>query len=189
MPNLNQLWTRCGALVFFAALLPTMPGLAQVGRPAPTLVVPQSDGTTFDLKALRGKVVIVDFWATWCKPCREEIPVLSAFFKKYRDQGLEMIGVSIDGKREARDVPKIMSNAGYSWALMSRASRSGFDMPDELPDTFVIDDDGIVRAIFQGGKPPLTDEALGKIVIPLLPENLPTNSSTPSTVAAPAAGQ
>jgi len=64
MPNLNQLRTRCGALVFFAALLPTMPVLAQVGRPAPALVIPQSDGTTLDLKALRGKVAIIDFWAT-----------------------------------------------------------------------------------------------------------------------------
>ena len=115
--------------------------------------------------------------------------MLTDFFKKYHGQGLEMIGVSIDGNREARDVPKIMSDAGYPWALLSRASRNGFDIPDKLPDIFVIDPDGIVRAIFQGGKPPLTDEALDKIMIPLLPDKLPTTSPTLSTVAASATGQ
>ena len=68
---------------------------------APALVATALDGQTFDLAKLRGKVVLVNFWATWCAPCRKEMPTLDAFYRRYRAQGFEMIGVSVDFARDA----------------------------------------------------------------------------------------
>ena len=59
------------------------------------------DGTTIDLAKLRGKVVLVDFWATWCPPCREEVPNVVATYKKYHDQGFEVLGISLDQDKDA----------------------------------------------------------------------------------------
>ncbi|MGD0946445.1 MAG: redoxin family protein [Candidatus Binatia bacterium] len=64
---------------------------AEAGQPAPALVVQQLDGQAFDLGTLRGKVVIVNFWATWSPPCRTEMPILDAFYQQYHARGLEMI--------------------------------------------------------------------------------------------------
>ena len=65
-------------------------------RPAPDFSLPQLDGQTLQLSSYRGKVVVLDFWATWCDPCREETPYLVELQKKYGDRGLQIIGISMD---------------------------------------------------------------------------------------------
>ncbi|TLY80884.1 MAG: TlpA family protein disulfide reductase [Gammaproteobacteria bacterium] len=89
---------RLGAAAMVLAAAPLMAAgrAPEVGDPAPALLVPELDGHGFDLSALRGKVVIVNFWATWCAPCRAEMPVLDAFYRRYHAQGLELLGLSID---------------------------------------------------------------------------------------------
>ena len=83
------------------ALVPLI-SFAQVDQSKPLkLKYTALDGSTVDLSKLRGKVVLVDFWATWCPPCREEVPKVVAAYKKYHDKGFEIVGVSLDQDKDA----------------------------------------------------------------------------------------
>jgi peroxiredoxin len=146
-----------------------------VGKPAPGLVVPEVDGRTFDLSTLRGKVVIVNFWATWCAPCREEIPILEAFYRSHHGQGLEVIGLSMDRSREHEAVKKLMQSVSYPVALASDAKVNGFGAARALPVTYVVDETGTVRARLTPDTP-LTEERLEDVVLPLLS----TQDTTPA---------
>jgi thiol-disulfide isomerase/thioredoxin len=137
-----------GAVTFLAlAWLPASAG-PPVGQPAPALAGPELDGRTFDLGALRGKTVLVNFWATWCAPCRQEMPVLNAFYQRYHTGGLEMIGISADRPRDRDDVAKVMQVFLYPAAMLRDLTANGFGPPSALPITYAIDSQGVVRAIF-----------------------------------------
>jgi thiol-disulfide isomerase/thioredoxin len=71
------------------------------------------DGTAVDLAKLRGKVVLLDFWATWCPPCRDEVPDVVAAYNKYHDQGFEVVGVSLDQDQNA--LLQFTANNGMTW--------------------------------------------------------------------------
>jgi thiol-disulfide isomerase/thioredoxin len=83
------------------------------GEAAPPLVLTTIDGGTFDLGTLHGKVVLVNYWATWCAPCRKEMPKLDALYRKYHSQGLEMVGISIDFDRDLAKARKVASSVSY----------------------------------------------------------------------------
>ena len=144
---------------------------ATVGNPAPALVVPELDGQAFDLSAQRGKVVVVNFWATWCPPCREEMPALDAFYRRYHGQGLEMIGLSADRPHDRSDVLKVMQSFSYPAAMLDDAKVNDFGSPDVLPVTFVIDRGGVIRAKLTSDRTPVSEKSLTDAVVPLLPQN------------------
>ena len=81
-------------VIAFLALLHTLPGWAQ-GK-APNFSLKTFDGKKIELAKLKGKVVLVNFWATWCGPCRREIPDFLEAYAKYREKGFEIIGISLD---------------------------------------------------------------------------------------------
>ncbi len=143
---------------------------ATVGGAAPALVVPELDGRTFDLSALRGKVVVLNFWASWCPPCRYEMPALDAFYRRYHGQGLEMIGLSVDGPHDRSEVLKVMRSFSYPAAMLYDAKVNDFSPPDVMPVTFVVDRSGIVRANLTPGQSAVTEKDLADIVLPLLAE-------------------
>jgi cytochrome c biogenesis protein CcmG/thiol:disulfide interchange protein DsbE len=137
-----------------------------VGRVAPALVVPELDGQVFDLAAERGKVVIVNFWATWCSPCRAEMPLLDSFYKRYRSQGLVLIGLSVDDRHDSKGVGGVMQKFTYPAALAINARVDGFGAPLAVPMTWIIDSQGVVRARLLSA---LTEQTLSEAVLPLLP--------------------
>ena len=143
--------------------------VAEVGQPAPALVVQELDGQTFDLSALRGKVVVINFWATWCQPCRQEMPALDAFYRQYHGQGLEMIGLSADRPHERSGVSKVMQSFSYPAAMLDDVKADDFGDPSELPVTFIIDGNGVVRAKFTPDQTLATEKSLSAAVLPLLP--------------------
>jgi len=170
------------AVALLGTLLTIVPApfaAMEVGQPAPALVVQELDGQTFDLGALRGKVVIVSFWATWCPPCRKEMPVLNAFYRRYHSQGLEMIGLSADRPHDRSDVIKVMQSFSYPAAMLDDAKVNDFDTPSELPQTIVIDGHGIVRAELSPDQTAVTEESLSGAVVPLLPQAAETPNIKP----------
>jgi cytochrome c biogenesis protein CcmG/thiol:disulfide interchange protein DsbE len=148
-----------------------------VGNAAPALVMPELDGKTFDLSALRGKVVIVNFWATWCPPCRKEMPALDAFYRRYHGDGLEMIGASADRPHDRSDVIKVMQSLSYPVGMMDDATVNDFGSPDALPMTVIVDSKGVVRAKFTPDQTPVTEKSLADAVLPLLPQNSATHAT------------
>jgi thiol-disulfide isomerase/thioredoxin len=158
--------SRVTALLLFlaAAGLPVAQAAPQIDAAAPALVLSDLAGQTFDLGKLRGKVVLVNYWATWCAPCRKEMPILDSFYRKHHAEGLEMIGISADRPQDFGKMRKISGALGYPTSTIAQISDNGFGPPEGFPLTYVIDRDGIVRDKFIDVREPL----LREIVLPLL---------------------
>jgi cytochrome c biogenesis protein CcmG, thiol:disulfide interchange protein DsbE len=135
-----------------------------IGQPAPPLTATALDGQTLDLSELRGKVVLVNFWATWCAPCRKEMPTLDAFYRRYHGQGLELIGISVDFARDAAKMRKAAGTVTYPTVMASDIPVNGFGPPDGVPITYVIDSAGVIRDKFIA----VPSKLLHDVVVPLL---------------------
>ena len=167
-------WLACTLLLVAAPALPVAPAAAAapptVGQPAPQLVVAQLDGHEFDLAKLRGKVVLVNVWATWCSPCRIEMPTLNALYRRYHSRGLDLLGLSIDEAPDTAQVRQVMQQFSYPAALANAARVNDFGQPIAVPITYVIDAKGVIRAQLQAEGPSgVSRQALEQAVLPLLP--------------------
>lgn len=157
------------AAAVMAAPRPALGSPPAVGHPAPPLVVTELDGHDFDLAKLQGKVVLVNFWATWCSPCRSEMPTLDTFYRRYHSRGLDLLGLSIDEAPDAGSVRQVMRQFRYPGALASAAREDGFGQPTAVPVTYVIDEHGVIRAQLQAEGPTgVSRQALEQAVLPLL---------------------
>lgn len=122
-----------------------------IGQPAPAFALKNLDGKTVSSSEFKGKVIILNFWATWCPPCRVEIPSFILLQKKYEEKGFTFIGVSLD-----EDGPRIVKNfvksAGmnYPQLMASYEVVMNYGNFEAIPTTFVIDRKGIVRNVLQG---------------------------------------
>ncbi len=135
-------------------------------KPAPSLVVTALDGRIFDLSKMRGKVVLVNYWATWCGPCKKEMPRLSIFYQRHHSNGLEMIGISADRPKDFEKMRTMSRSVAYPTALANQISDDGFGPPEGFPVTYVIDVNGVVRDKFVD----VQDQLLRDVVLPLLPK-------------------
>ena len=124
-----------------------------VGNPAPDFTLQTLDGQTVTLSALRGQPVIVNFWASWCIPCREEFPLLVSAYQQYSEQGLQIVGViHDDGPQTATDFAR---QYGATWPLVLDPNEVGWNAfhGSLVPVSYYIDRDGIVRAVSYGAPP------------------------------------
>ena len=143
---------------------------ARFGQPAPEVVMPELDGQVFDLAQARGKVVILSLWATWCAPCRAEMPILDQAYKAHGAEGLEVVGMSADRLKSRSDVVRVMADFHYPSGMALEARTNGFGVPRALPQTFVIDRKGVVRGVFGVLGDPVDPARLEAAVRPLLAE-------------------
>jgi cytochrome c biogenesis protein CcmG, thiol:disulfide interchange protein DsbE len=108
-------------------------------------------GSHFKLSALRGKVVLVDFWASWCEPCKKELPMLGRLAPKLRDKGIEIVAVNIDDDVTKAD--SFLHEKGISSLTVVRDEDKklvGAYEPEKMPTSFVVDKAGVVRAVNAG---------------------------------------
>jgi cytochrome c biogenesis protein CcmG, thiol:disulfide interchange protein DsbE len=120
------------------------------GAKAPEIGLTDLSGKPVTMASLAGKVVVVDFWATWCAPCKEELPVLNKLYKKYGPSGLVVIGVSVDEKVD--NVRAFLKKLPLDFPIVHDAAHavSGRYKPSKMPSSYIIDRKGIVRHVHGG---------------------------------------
>ena len=138
--------------IVLAVVLVTTPIISagQSGK-APALELKDLRGRNLRLSDYKGKVVLLNFWATWCPPCRAEMPDLIRMQREYRGRGLQVIGVTYP-PQEIREVRRFIRKLGvnYPIALGTKETKTLFDETETLPLTVVIDRRGEVRELIQG---------------------------------------
>ncbi|MFI4890916.1 MAG: peroxiredoxin family protein [Steroidobacterales bacterium] len=159
-----------GLLAFDGLMAP--PGRAaalRVGAPAPPATLETLDGARISTTDLLGRVVILTFWATWCGPCRQELPLLSSYAKQYSARGLTILGFSIDQPEDLPKVRKMAQAFEFPVGLLPDARLPGYGRIWHIPANFTIDRQGVLRDNGWDDKEATwTAERLERIVIPLL---------------------
>lgn len=139
----------------------------EVDQPAPELTLSDLDGNQVSLSDFKGQVVLLNNWATWCPPCRQEMPEFNAYYKKYQDQGFQVLAVEA-GQPEDQ-VREFVEEQGLEFIiLLDPENQSLITFQNStLPNSFVIDRRGHLRLAWLGA---INEPTLEKYVTPLLEE-------------------
>ncbi len=118
-----------------------------VGKSAPDFELPDLEETTVRLSDYRGKVVFLNFWATWCQPCREEMPSMEVLYKQFKRDGLVVLAVSIDRVTTAQEIPPFVKSMNLTFPVLV----DSWGQTDKryklmgVPETYIIDQQGVLR--------------------------------------------
>ena len=140
----------------------------ETGKPVPSFSIKTLDGKIITPATSKGRVLVINLWATWSEPCRKEMPAIDAFYKKNHAQGVDVVAVSLD---ESSGIAKVKQFAGafaFPAAMLAEADLQSFGRIWRVPVTFVIDQNGIVRHNGWKGDPLVDEAILDKTVAPLL---------------------
>lgn len=144
----------------------TVGGHPLYGQPAPEIDLVTLDDERLTLSELRGRPVLVNFWATWCGPCREEFPLMVEAYAAHADEGLEILGIShddtVDGAR------RFAADNGATWPLLQDPDDVAWNdyLGAGMPTSFFIDAEGVVQAFSLGG---FTQDGLARQLETILP--------------------
>lgn len=176
MPDLSsrRSFLRHTAALLAAAAAPPLVAPAHandlvVGQAAPALALRTLDGHVIDTRELHGQVVIATFWATWCQPCRAELPLLSSYAERHAGDGLQVLGFSLDAPDDLAAVKKAAQALSFPVGLLGSPWVRGYGRIWRIPVNFVIDRNG--RLAYDGWKdeaPGWTEASLRQVVTPLL---------------------
>jgi peroxiredoxin len=154
------------ALALLAASAPAV-AATKPGEKVPPFTLTTYNGETVTLDQLHGKVVILNYWATWCGPCRVELPELDAYMRRHKDAGLAIYAVEISGVPKGK-LTRLADVVAFP--MVQRVKGRGYGRLNGVPTNYVIDRSGIVRHAQAGA---FNRAALEKIVTPLLTEPVP----------------
>jgi len=126
--------------------------IPRVGNPAVEYPAATLGGDTVTLASLKGDVVLLNLWATWCVPCRQETPYLEQIYQEQKDRGFQVVGISMDTGDAADDVARFVEAYGVTYTILHDPQMRGLDLYQApgLPATFMIDRDGILRWVRYG---------------------------------------
>jgi peroxiredoxin len=150
--NLDTLKVKAGGIAFLVLLCLLVPlaSSATIGDAAPDFSLPTLTGEKVTLGAFKGKAVLLNFWASWCTPCREELPELQKMYQKYHKQGFEVIGINIDKKQA--NAEKFVQRFALSFPVVLDPDSSTISKYEgrAMPTSYLIDRQGMIRQVFFG---------------------------------------
>jgi cytochrome c biogenesis protein CcmG, thiol:disulfide interchange protein DsbE len=159
-------------VVYFSIFLGSLLGLPALaleeGQTAPSLTAKTMTGQNFDLAKEKGHVTIIHFWASWCSICRIEMPLLESYYQQHKQEGLQLLAISMDDSDEDDLVRQLMTPFSFPAAYQRNASFKGYGRIWHTPMTFVIDKQGILRRDGSEGNPQIDQTILDKTVTPWL---------------------
>ncbi len=148
-------------LVIFTAS--TLAASSLEGQVAPDFVLRSATGENLRLSEYRGDVVLINFWATWCGPCRQEMPLLDDLYGRYQRVGFNLLGVNID--EDSRRAMQMVQELGVNFPVLFDENKevSKLYEVEAMPVTILIDREGIVRHVHHGYKPGYEEKYLTEI--------------------------
>ncbi len=151
------------ALVFSVFAASSLASSGLEGQPAPDFSLKSSTGENLRLSEYRGDVVMINFWATWCGPCRQEMPLLDELYSRYQRVGFNLLGVNIDD--DSRRAMRMIEELGVNFPVLFDARKEVSELyeVDAMPATVIVDREGTVRYIHHGYKPGYEDKYLDQI--------------------------
>jgi cytochrome c biogenesis protein CcmG, thiol:disulfide interchange protein DsbE len=162
---------RTAALLALALALTSFDSMAGdaliVGKPAPNFHVTTYDGTQLTLADFKGQVLLVNFWATWCGPCKSELPMLDAYYRAQKNTGLRMIAITTEDSLPSSQLQKL---AAVMTIPMVRRFKGEYAWVKALPTNYIVDRAGVLRYAKAGA---LSLEDLNELLVPLLQEPAP----------------
>jgi len=151
------------ALVFSVFAASSLASSGMEGQLAPDFALKSSTGENLRLSEFRGDVVMINFWATWCGPCRQEMPLLDELYSRYERVGFSLLGVNIDD--DSRRAMDMIEELGVNFPVLfdARKEVSKLYEVEAMPVTVIVDRTGTVRYIHHGYKPGYEDKYLDQI--------------------------
>lgn len=151
------------ALVFCILAATSLASSGLEGQQAPDFALKSSTGENLRLSEFRGDVVMINFWATWCGPCRQEMPLLDELYSRYQRVGFSLLGVNIDD--DSRRAMQMIDELGVNFPVVfdARKDVSKLYEVEAMPVTVIVDREGTVRYIHHGYKPGYEDKYLDQI--------------------------
>jgi peroxiredoxin len=148
-------------ITVFAATSLASSGLE--GQVAPDFALKSSTGENLRLSEYRGDVVMINFWATWCGPCRQEMPLLDELYTRYERVGFSLLGVNIDD--DSRRAMQMIEDLGVSFPVLFDARKEVSELyeVEAMPVTVLVDREGNVRHVHHGYKPGYEDKYLDQV--------------------------
>ncbi len=161
-------WILAGGLLCGSAMAVQA---IETGAPAPPYEVRLLDGALFTPSQAVGKVVMLHFWASWCVPCRAEMPAMEQYYRQHHGEGLELIAITVDDAADMEKARVIMRQFSFPAASIQDAKVKGYGRIWRIPLTFVIDRQGRLRLdAWDGDASGITATALDQAITPLLNE-------------------